>query len=614
MSTATANDDHSDPICEPCNANSHPCQGNQVKNAMCLINDLARSMGMKQEYLLINESGPSHQRIYEVSLHLASLGTFTGKGSSIKKAQQDAATNALQNDQIKYAFHSLESKKKSRINKKTKSTSPAVELNVLAMKKGQSVTFTVTDMSTALETENSLALATRGRVSSNSSKFATYLACVTVFGCEFQGSGRSPQGARHSAAEKALSYCRSNNLLGNCDPCSKNVSTSDDTSNDDTCITSTNKSPISLLHEYATKNDLSMSFEVVSESGPDHLPSFLTRCILGEHEVQASGTSKRISRRNAAEKMIQLLHSIESLHLDEKAPQDTSTGPGEANAAAGGDVDTGFSSTDPHLNDEGDDDEEDEDDDDDDDEDEDEVFIEVRRGKRKNNQQQQQSMLLTQDQDQDQELDQCQYDHSSQFGGGETTTQQEEISSESKTVEASDEEYDEDTASTTTTVTTESSSKICVTTVLDPVQRLNQYCASYKGDVPKYRLIYERYVNQKRREFVMECTAKMPGPKGEIAYVVGIDSNNKLAKKRAAENMLRLLTTGKAMDEVKIPPKSNLAPILKDTTHCANQNDDNTEEQLGEQTVRTDRPRRQRQVSFSDSHNPRHKRGKKDTC
>lgn len=574
------------------NCNDETCPKKRFESAMSLINDLSRSSGIKQEYQLLHYDGPCHNRIYQVSLQLGSLGYFSGKGSSIKKAQQDAASNALKSDQVKHAFDLIgQNRKKGRAKKTNNSTTPAVELNVLAMKNGESVTFTVTDMSTAMEVENSISLAMREKTHSTLTNQSTYLACVTVFGRQFTGTGRSPQGARHSAAEKALIYYRSNNLpnsSSNCDPKNDStVATSNDTS---TMQSNQGKSPISLLHEYAVKNDLSMSFEVVSESGPDHLPSFLTKCTLGDHMVQASGTSKRLSRRNAAEKMLHLVQSFQSLNLQEtNLTEQTSTGSGEANAAVG-DVDSGYSSTEPHSEK----DEDEEEGEEEEGEEEEEVFIEVKRGRKRNQQQQQhqQSQLLTEDQ--------SSYENSSQFGGGDLKTI--EISSENTTVEPSDDEDDGEsytTESTNSTMTT-------VNTVVDPVQRLGQYCKSYKGDIPKYRVIYERYVNQKRREFVMECTAKMPGPKGEIAYVLGVDSNPKMAKKRAAENMLRLLTTGKGIDEVKIPPKSNLAPILKDTTHCANQNTETENE------IRPDRPRRQRQVSFSDSHNTRHKRGKKD--
>ena len=45
------------------------------------------------------------------------------------------------------------------------------------------------------------------------------------------------------------------------------------------------KSEISLVHEIALKRNLSVTFDVVRESGPPHLKNFLTRCTCGNITV-----------------------------------------------------------------------------------------------------------------------------------------------------------------------------------------------------------------------------------------------------------------------------------------------------------------------------------------
>lgn len=579
------------------------------KSAMCLVNEFIRSAKIKHQYQLLNESGPSHQRDYQVSIELENIGSFTGHGTSIKKAQQDAASNALNSDRVQAMLASLKNGKKGKQPTKGSET-PAVRLNVLAMRCGKSATFTVTDLTTAIETERRIS--SRGRSTNRPASYneyaASYLACVTVCGHKFEGTGKTPQGARHAAAEKALNYCQANNLLIESSSQS-GPSTLTSSSIDESPQSKQNKSPLSMLHDYAVANDLLMSFDILTESGSQHVPSFVTQCTLGHHKVQGTGSSKRLSKRNAAEKMLQLVQSLESLDIQEKhtGTNDKSIDSGKVDPAAG-DNDTGFSSL--SISDE---DEVKETNDKESNEiteqiqpervdtekegEEEEVFIEVRRGKRRNQQQENQMIK-----------DQCQQNESTMYGETNEQVEGRSVSSlgdNNATTYDSDDDDDEDKASTITTSTTVSKTSVSSTT--DPVRRLDQYCTSYKGSVPKYRVIYERYLNHKRREYVIQCTAKMPGPKGELAYVLGIDSNTKLAKKRAAENMLRLLTTGKTSDEVAIPARSKLAPILKDTTHSANQNTNEADEEQ-----RPPRPRRQRQVSFSDSNPRKHKRGKKD--
>ena len=54
------------------------------------------------------------------------------------------------------------------------------------------------------------------------------------------------------------------------------------------------KSPISLVHERALRRGLTVQFEVVRETGPPHMRTFLTRCRVGEFATQGAGNGKKV--------------------------------------------------------------------------------------------------------------------------------------------------------------------------------------------------------------------------------------------------------------------------------------------------------------------------------
>lgn len=54
------------------------------------------------------------------------------------------------------------------------------------------------------------------------------------------------------------------------------------------------KSPISLVHEIALKRNLMVTFEVVRESGPPHVRTFVTVCMVGEYRTEGEGTGKKV--------------------------------------------------------------------------------------------------------------------------------------------------------------------------------------------------------------------------------------------------------------------------------------------------------------------------------
>jgi dsRNA-specific ribonuclease len=54
------------------------------------------------------------------------------------------------------------------------------------------------------------------------------------------------------------------------------------------------KSSVSLVHETALKRGLSVSFDVVSETGKPHIRIFETRCTVGEKVTLGEGSSKKV--------------------------------------------------------------------------------------------------------------------------------------------------------------------------------------------------------------------------------------------------------------------------------------------------------------------------------
>jgi hypothetical protein len=52
---------------------------------------------------------------------------------------------------------------------------------------------------------------------------------------------------------------------------------------------------------------------VVRESGPPHMKTFVTRCVVGEMSTEAEGNSKKTSKKRAAELMLEELKKLPSL-------------------------------------------------------------------------------------------------------------------------------------------------------------------------------------------------------------------------------------------------------------------------------------------------------------
>ncbi|KAF5901201.1 double-stranded RNA-binding protein Staufen 2 isoform X1, partial [Clarias magur] len=134
---------------------------------------------------------------------------------------------------------------------------------------------------------------------------------LTVGSNEFIGEGRTRQAARHNAAMKALQALR-NEPIPEKQPQSLEEKKGSEEESD------ANKSEISLVYEIALKRNMPVNFEVLKESGPPHMKSFLTRVTVGEFSAEGEGNSKKLSKKRAAFSILQELKKLPFIPVVEK--------------------------------------------------------------------------------------------------------------------------------------------------------------------------------------------------------------------------------------------------------------------------------------------------------
>jgi double-stranded RNA-binding protein Staufen len=120
------------------------------KTPMCLVNELARFNKIQHQYRLIGEQGPAHKKRFTVILKLGEE-EYAAEGLSIKKAQHAAAKDAILKTAYKHPPLKTNRQLKG-IPVCSKSNSgnitPTVELNALAMKRGEPTVYNVTSTTT----------------------------------------------------------------------------------------------------------------------------------------------------------------------------------------------------------------------------------------------------------------------------------------------------------------------------------------------------------------------------------------------------------------------------------------------------------------------------------
>merc|ERR1719391_1003623 len=200
---------------------------------------------------------------------------------------------------------------KSR-NVKNANITPTVELNALAMKRGEPTTYTFLEPGSVRgATGQYRPQYGQGRGGGGGPGYPPQFAVQLRVGArDFFGEGPTAQAAKHGAAGKALKALRDM-------PVGDGKSKLDPTSlpfipgseYDEL------KSPISLAHEIALKRNLTVYFEVVRETGPPHMRTFVTKCVVGDIVTEGEGNGKKVSKKKAAELMLDQLRQVGAMVL-----------------------------------------------------------------------------------------------------------------------------------------------------------------------------------------------------------------------------------------------------------------------------------------------------------
>lgn len=282
------------------------------KTPMCLINELARYNKIPHQYTLTDEQGPAHKKTFYVKLKLGEE-EYAASGPSIKKAQHAAAGIALEKTQYPHPppkiIHRGIAEPGDMLN--NDSITPTVELNALVMKRGEPAIYRPIEMPRP-QYYPPPNLDFRGMYNQryHYPRFPrVFYVSLKVGQREFIGEGNTRQAARHAAAAKALKVLR-NLPLPNQDlkiDKPEEVQEEEEIERD---AKDALKSEISLVHEIALKRNLAVNFEVTRESGPPHMRTFVTRCTVGQFVTEGEGNGKKVSKKRAAEKMLEELRKL----------------------------------------------------------------------------------------------------------------------------------------------------------------------------------------------------------------------------------------------------------------------------------------------------------------
>uniref|UniRef100_A0A8C7YTQ7 Double-stranded RNA-binding protein Staufen homolog 2 n=1 Tax=Oryzias sinensis TaxID=183150 RepID=A0A8C7YTQ7_9TELE len=277
------------------------------KTPMCLVNELARFNRMQPQYKLLNERGPAHAKIFTVQLTLGEQ-VWEAEGTSIKKAQHSTAAKALAESVLP---RPAPRSPKVDINSNPGSITPTVELNGLAMKRGEPAIYRPLDPKPMPNYRANYNFRGMFNQRYHYPIPKIFYVQLSVGSHEFIGEGRTRQAARHNAAMKALQALRN-------EPIPERPPQSPEEKLEAEEGTDASKSEISLVYEIALKRNLSVNFEVLKESGPPHMKSFLTRVTVGEFSAEGEGNSKKLSKKRAALSILQELKKLPFIPTVEK--------------------------------------------------------------------------------------------------------------------------------------------------------------------------------------------------------------------------------------------------------------------------------------------------------
>ncbi|XP_051468739.1 double-stranded RNA-binding protein Staufen homolog 2 isoform X2 [Apus apus] len=295
----------------PLSTSPAPLQDNMAnpkeKTPMCLVNELARFNRIQPQYKLLNERGPAHAKMFTVQLTLGEQ-TWEAEGSSIKKAQHGAASKALNETTLPKP---TPRPPKNNVNNNPGSITPTVELNGLAMKRGEPAIYRPLDPKPIPNYRANYNFRGMYNQRYHCPVPKIFYVQLTVGNSEFFGEGKTRQAARHNAAMKALQALQN-------EPIPEKIPQNGEPGKESEEDKDANKSEISVVFEIALKRNIPVSFEVIRESGPPHMKSFVTRVTVGEFTAEGEGNSKKLSKKRAAMAVLQELKKLPPLPVIEK--------------------------------------------------------------------------------------------------------------------------------------------------------------------------------------------------------------------------------------------------------------------------------------------------------
>ncbi|XP_066036268.1 double-stranded RNA-binding protein Staufen homolog 2 isoform X2 [Chamaea fasciata] len=300
-------------LVDPTSLNNSPAplQDNMAnpkeKTPMCLVNELARFNRIQPQYKLLNERGPAHAKMFTVQLTLGEQ-TWEAEGSSIKKAQHAAASKALNETTLPKP---TPRPPKNNVNNNPGSITPTVELNGLAMKRGEPAIYRPLDPKPIPNYRANYNFRGMYNQRYHCPVPKIFYVQLTVGNSEFFGEGKTRQAARHNAAMKALQALQN-------EPIPEKLPQNGEAGKESEEDKDANKSEISVVFEIALKRNIPVTFEVIKESGPPHMKSFVTRVTVGEFTAEGEGNSKKLSKKRAAMAVLQELKKLPPLPVIEK--------------------------------------------------------------------------------------------------------------------------------------------------------------------------------------------------------------------------------------------------------------------------------------------------------
>ncbi|XP_044741364.1 double-stranded RNA-binding protein Staufen homolog 2 isoform X2 [Chrysoperla carnea] len=332
LPSGTTNTLNSAPTATADNSSSAPASSSlaniKEKTPMCLINELARFNKIQHQYRLTGESGPAHKKRFTVSLK---LGTeeYEAEGNSIKKAQHAAAKEALLLTKLKHPPPKTSRNLRLGVN----GYNPGYHRGNIYNQQGNRFNYDTRRYNGRGHYHGHFDNQHPG----NAGRYQgyagygkphgwhgpgnpgdTFTVTLRVGPRGYTGEGPTAQAARHDAASRALQELRHLPLPDSApaDQSTFPVNGATENGNQSTNAEDINyelKSPISLVHEIALKRNLNVSFEVQSEKGLPHMKVFVTTCTVGDMVTEGEGNGKKISKKRAAEKMLDELKKLPPL-------------------------------------------------------------------------------------------------------------------------------------------------------------------------------------------------------------------------------------------------------------------------------------------------------------